>query len=129
MKNAVLCFILMVLSILTFAQAPESFNYQAVVRDETKNPITDQAVSFRISILKGSISGPEEYLETHITSTNSLGLVNLVIGNGTDKTGTISAIDWGTDSYFLKVEIDRTIFPGEWVGCGVTFQELSCLSL
>jgi len=106
MKNILLFIILLSGGIIISAQVPEAFNYQAIVRDESKNPITDQSVSFKMSILKGSITGSEEYVETHITSTNSLGLVNLVIGNGTDKTGTISAIDWGADSYFLKVEID-----------------------
>jgi len=35
------------------------------MRDASNNPITDQAVSFRISILKGGVSGSEEYVETH----------------------------------------------------------------
>jgi len=34
--------------------------------------------------------------------------VNLVIGNGTGKTGDITTIDWGADTYYLKVEIDKT---------------------
>ena len=106
MRKVVLSTILIVLCILTLAQAPESFNYQAVVRDASNNPITDKAVSFRISILKGGVSGSEEYVETHSTSTNSLGLVTLAIGNGTDKTGDLATIDWGADSYYLKVEID-----------------------
>jgi len=108
MKRVFFLIIIALLCNLAFTQVPESFNYQAVVRDASNNPITNQAVSFRISILKGNVSGPEEYIEIHNTSTNSLGLVNLAIGNGTDKVGDISSIDWGADSYFLKVEIDQT---------------------
>ena len=59
-----------------------------------------------MSILKGSITGDAVYSELHSTTTNSIGLVNLVIGNGTDKVGDISSIDLGADSYYLKVEID-----------------------
>lgn len=106
MKRVFFLIIVALLCNPAFTQAPESFNYQAVVRDETNNPITDQTVSFRISILKGGVSGPEEYIEIHNTSTNSLGLVTLAIGNGIDKVGDISSIDWGADSYYLQVEID-----------------------
>ena len=108
MKKALVIVVLMLLFISALAQAPESFNYQAVVRDESNNPITDQAVSFKMSILKESIIGDAVYSELHSTTTNSIGLVNLVIGNGTDKVSDISSIDWGADSYFLKVEIDKT---------------------
>ena len=108
MKKTVLSSVLTVLCIITLAQVPESFNYQAVVRDESNNPITNQSVSFRMSILKGSSSGESQYSELHSTNTGDLGIVNLVIGNGTDKTGSIAAIDWGADIYYLKVEIDKT---------------------
>jgi len=106
MKRAVLSLIILAVCIIITAQVPESFNYQAVVRDASNSPITDQEVSFRISILKGSVLGSEEYVESHNTSTNSLGLVNLAIGDGTVESGDFTAIDWGADSYFLKVEID-----------------------
>ena len=106
MKKAVFSSVLITLCIVTLAQAPEYFNYQAIVRDASYNPITDQAVSFRISILKGGVSGSEEYIETHNTSTNGIGLVTLAIGNGSVESGDFTAIDWGSDSFFLKVEID-----------------------
>jgi len=38
--------------------------------------------------------------------TNEFGLVTLTVGNGTDKTGIISVINWGEDIYFLKTEAD-----------------------
>lgn len=91
---------------LVFAQVPESFSYQVIVRDITNNPVTNQDVSLRISILKGSSSGPVQYSELHTTNTGDLGLINLAIGSGTGKTGSIAAIDWGSDIHFLQVEID-----------------------
>ncbi len=108
MKRARIIIVLMLLFISSSAQVPESFNYQAVVRDASNNPITDQAVSFRISILKGGVSASDEYVKTHSTSTNSLGLVNLAIAEGDVEPGVFSTIDWGADSYFLKVMIDNT---------------------
>jgi len=45
------------------------------------------------------------YTETHNASTNSQGLVNLKIGNGTT-TDVFADIDWSADAYYLKVEMD-----------------------
>jgi uncharacterized protein (TIGR02145 family) len=106
MKKAVLSLGSLVLCILTLAQAPEFFSYQVIVRDATNHPITNQNVSFQMSILKGSISVPAQYTELHSATTNGLGLITLAIGNGTGKTGDFTTIDWGADKYFLKVEID-----------------------
>jgi hypothetical protein len=61
-----------------------------------------------MSILKGSSSGISQYSELHSANTGALGIVNLVIGNGTGKEGDLTTIDWGADTYYLKVEIDKT---------------------
>ncbi len=81
-------------AILLFAQAPQAFKYQAVARDITGNILDSTNVSFRISILEGSTSGITVYAETHDTITNSLGLVNLQIGNGSVVSGVFEDIDW-----------------------------------
>lgn len=94
------------MSLCILAQAPEYINYQAVVRDETGNPVTSQGVSLRFSIYRESASGTLVYQEKHITTTNIFGLVTLSIGNGTDKNGDLASIEWNADIYFLKVEID-----------------------
>lgn len=108
MKKTILFLALMALSVLILAQTPESFNYQVVVRDgSTNSPLTNQDVSFKMSILKGSSTGESQYSELHSANTSALGIVNLVIGNGTGKTGNIITIDWGADTYYLKVEIDK----------------------
>jgi len=106
---ATLCGLLWV-SALLFAQAPESFKYQAVLRDAAGNVKANTAASIQLSILQGSVSGTLVYSETHSVTTNEFGLVNLTVGNGSSKTGTIAAIDWSSNSYFLKVTIDGTDF-------------------
>lgn len=88
------------------AQIPESFSYQAIVRNETGQPLGPQTVSFRISILEGSVAGSPVYTETHSASTNQFGLMTLAIGKGIPAYGVFSAIEWGASDYFLKVEID-----------------------
>ena len=88
-----------------FAQAPQSFKYQAVLRDGSGNVKASTAVSINISILQGSASGTAIYSETHSATTNAYGLVNLDLGNGTPTTGSFANIDWSTGTYFVKVAI------------------------
>ena len=61
----------------------------------------------RLSILKDNITGTAVYIETHASTTNNLGLINLEIGKGTAVSGSFSSIDWGGDDYFIKIEIDE----------------------
>ena len=99
---------LMLLVMTTFAQSPEAFKYQAVARDASGQILANQSVAFRISILQGGTSGTSVYSETHAAFTNTFGLVNLAIGDGVVGTGDFFVIDWGSDSYFVQIELDET---------------------
>ena len=87
------------------AQTPENFKYQAVIRNTTGNILANKVIGFQFSILQNSTT---VYTETFIDTTNQYGLVNINIGDGTVVNGNFSNIDWSTDTYFLKVEIDET---------------------
>jgi hypothetical protein len=89
-----------------FAQSPAAFKYQAVVRDANYAPIVAQTVRLRFSILVGSVSGSTVYQEFHQPTTSPLGLVALNVGEGTVLSGTFDAIDWGSDDYYLQIEVD-----------------------
>ena len=108
MKKNLISVLLFLGSIGIFAQAPEGFSYSAVVRNSSGNPIPDQAVSFQFSIVKGSETGSVIYTEKHNVTTDHFGFVSLVIGKGTDTTGSFAEILWGVDSYFLKTELDNS---------------------
>ncbi|MCB2218966.1 MAG: fibrobacter succinogenes major paralogous domain-containing protein [Bacteroidetes bacterium] len=107
MKKLALTLLAVVAAAILFCQTPQAFKYQTVIRDNTGQLIVNQNVSFRISILKGSISGPPVYVEIHNDITNNFGLSNLEIGYGIPLGGyDFIDIDWGSDSYFLQVELD-----------------------
>jgi hypothetical protein len=106
MKKVLFSVIITIVSLSAIAQVQESFNYQVIVRSDGNNPLVSHDVSLRISILKGSISGSSVYCEKHDTATNQFGLVTLAIGKGAVELGDFITIDWGSDSYYLKVEID-----------------------
>ena len=90
------------------AQAPQSMSYQSVIRNSSNSLVANTAVGIKISVLQGSSTGNESYVETQTATTNANGLVSLQIGAGTADIGDFSQIDWANGPYFIKTEIDPT---------------------
>lgn len=97
-----------ILTLAAFSQAPNSFKYQSMIRKSDGTALANQIVKVKISILKSNISGVSVFSEVHSTTSNAFGIVNINIGEGTQKSGSISTIDWAVDSYFVKIEMDET---------------------
>jgi len=57
MKNTLLLLSFVLMSIFAFGQTPQAFKYQAVARDLTGNPVINQEISVKISILAESTEG------------------------------------------------------------------------
>lgn len=102
------------------AQVPQKINYQAVIRNVAGEPLANQAVSLKMSILEGS-SGSAQYVETHTVTTNSFGLIDLKIGGGAIVSGTLEGVQWSTGNKFLKLEVD--------VAGGNSYTEVSTVEL
>jgi hypothetical protein len=100
----------MLISTIIFGQAPDQFNYQAVLRDASGNVRANTGANIEISILQGSATGTAVYTETHTATTNVFGLVNLQIGGGTATLGSFTLINWATGPYFVKISIDGNGF-------------------
>jgi len=88
------------------AQSPETFSFQAIVRDATNQIIADTQVGVQISILQGTANGSSVYVETHALTTSVAGVMSTQIGAGSVVSGDFSAIDWSAGPYFVKTEID-----------------------
>ncbi len=99
------------LSCPLFAQVPQAICYQAVATDPSGRELAGQNIRIKLSILKGSSNGTEEWVETHAPTTDGFGLFDFKIGEGT-RTGGVQTnfgnIRWGADKYFLKIEMDIT---------------------
>lgn len=108
MKKLLSFIVLFFIGFLLFAQAPQKFTYQAVVRDAGNGLVSSQAVGVRISILLGGANGSVVYQETHTAVTNVNGLMTLQVGGGIVQNGDFAAIDWANGTYFLHTEIDPT---------------------
>ncbi len=90
----------------SFAQSPQAFNYQAVVRNSNGQIIANQQVSLRLSVTDAANGGNILYRESHTATTNQFGLVNVAVGNGNQLNGTFASISWGSGSRYLQVEVD-----------------------
>ena len=94
------------ITIITTAQAPQGFNYQATIRNNTGQLLLNQTVLVNFNILQNSDTGPVVYSENQTANTDDLGHINLVVGQGTATTGTFAGINWASGSYFLGIELN-----------------------
>ncbi|MEE4198405.1 MAG: tail fiber domain-containing protein [Bacteroidales bacterium] len=106
MKKLALIFLAITcLGTILFAQAPEAFKYQAVLRNTDGELIAGQEVLLKISILDLIPGGEMLYSEEHSAVTDPYGAVSLTIGEGTGLSGEFTAIAWHDGEKYLKIEI------------------------
>jgi hypothetical protein len=85
---------------LTHSQAPQSMNYQTVVRNSSGLPLDSTPVSLRFTIHDSTPTGSAVFIEVINTTTNHFGLVNVQIGS----VNNLSVVNWGNGTKFLQVE-------------------------
>src|SRR4051812_1784684 len=118
MKNIfTLLITVFIISAAAVAQVPQAFNYQAVARDNAGLILSNTALSVRFTVHDSTATGTVEYIETHITQTNLLGLFALQVGQGTPVTGTFAAVNWADGLQYLQVEVD---FGSGYVSMGTS---------
>ena len=103
MKRILIALSLVVFLIHGNAQAPDAFNYQAILRNVDGSVKVNETISLQISIVDEL--GASAYLEIHNTKTNESGLVNVVIGEGTTSDD-LSAVDWTNGPFFLDIIVN-----------------------
>ena len=120
MKNKLLLALCLCGLFLPKAQAqftPQGFNYQTVLRNSTGAALSNQTVSLLFSIRSGAPNGPVAYSEKQVATTNELGLINLVIGQGgVPQAGDFAAINWGGGAKYLSVSVESS--PGNFEELG-----------
>ena len=95
-------------SVVLKAQSPQKINFQSIVRNTSGVIVSNKSVKFKITILADSATGEPVYSETHLKTTDAIGLVSLQIGSGTVTSGVFSSLNWGNASHFIKLEADFT---------------------
>jgi len=85
------------------AQAPQLMNYQSVVRNSAGTPVANgTTVQLIFTIHQDSAGGPSVFTETHNTTANSLGMVNVQIGS----VNSLGTVDWSNGAKYLQVQAD-----------------------
>lgn len=95
--------------------APDRISYQAILRDNFGNEISDQTVTVEFSIHRNSSTGIIVFEEYHdLVQTNQYGLFSLMIGTGVPtgngQFSSMTLVPWEADNYFLEV---RASVPGQ----------------
>ena len=109
MKSLFTLTVALLIAATLLGQVPESFKYQAVLRDARGNIRANTQTNINIDILQSGTTGAAVYSETFYAITDDYGLINLEIGNGIPSKGTISDIDWGKGTYYIKVTVDGIV--------------------
>ncbi len=117
MKNRIIR-IFTLLSLLFFiptvySQAPQKMSYQAVVRNASNALVANTAVGIKITIYYIN-QEPDMapfitvYAESHVATTNQNGLFSIAVGTGTVLLGNFNNINWGTNEFYIRSQIDIT---------------------
>jgi uncharacterized protein (TIGR02145 family) len=108
MKKVILSILFLLTVTVVWAQVPQQISYQSVIRDGNNVVVASSPVGIKVSLLKGTATGPAVYVETHRKTTNMNGLVSLEIGTGTVLSGSFANIDWANGPYLIQTETDPT---------------------
>ncbi|MBP5667300.1 MAG: hypothetical protein J6X32_04045 [Salinivirgaceae bacterium] len=94
----------LLMAVATFAQAPQGFSYQAVVRDAQNAIVANQTVEVTVTILQGATADAAKavFTEKHSAKTNANGLFTITVGSVDN--AEFAKIDWGKGNNFLKTE-------------------------
>jgi hypothetical protein len=107
MKSTILFLFAFLLTLSSFAQVPQKFNYQAVVRNNTGVIVTNQNIAVKAEIIDSN-STTILYSETHTVTTNAQGLFALQVGGGSVKSGVFANIVWSAGNRYIRTSVDLT---------------------
>lgn len=89
-----------------FAQTPDTFKYQALVKNDDGTPLKDTEVSVRVKIHQTVTDGDILFSETQSCTTTGSGILFLNIGEGENNVS-LTDLNWADGPYFIEVEIDK----------------------
>jgi hypothetical protein len=119
---ALLIGIMLSITILNSQVAPpQAFSLKATIKSNNGQPVPNRRIRLRISILQNNNNGFAVYSEYFTPTTDLNSQVDIQVGRGTVLSGIFSSIDWSSDAYFLKIEVD--------IRGGTNYQSLSVTQL
>lgn len=122
MKRTIILLISLLGCIMIDAQVPQGFNYQAIARDGSGNPIINTSLQVKLAVMADSL-GTNIYWEELFNSvtTNAFGLFTVIMGRGvrqaTSTVATFSSINWKITPVFIRTQI---YYLSAWKNMGST---------
>lgn len=102
--------LLLVFSLQVSGQAPQAINYQGILRNASGQAIPNKQVKIRVSVSSNSIvDNSSVYTEEISAKTNEFGIYNVAIGKGKATKGTFASIAWGSNKYWVLIELDENL--------------------
>jgi hypothetical protein len=101
----------MVFCLKGFSQAPQAINYQGILRNASGQAIPNKQVKIRVSVSTNLVvdNSSSVYTEEISSKTNEFGIYNVAIGKGKATKGTFNSISWGTNKYWVLIELDENL--------------------
>jgi hypothetical protein len=101
----------MVFCLKGFSQAPQAINYQGILRNASGQAIPNKQVKIRVSVSTNLVvdNSSSVYTEEISAKTNEFGIYNVAIGKGKATKGTFNSISWGTNKYWVLIELDENL--------------------
>lgn len=92
----------------TQSGSTRGMNYQAVAYDAAGQVLANLPINIKVSFTSKNDNPDTYYAETHQITTNELGVFAFVVGEGSERSGQISAIPWASKKIWLDVEMNST---------------------
>jgi Collagen triple helix repeat (20 copies) len=103
--------LLLVISIQVSGQAPQAINYQGILRNASGQAIPNKQIKIRVSVSTNLVvdNTSSVYTEEIAAKTNEFGIYNVAIGKGKATKGTFASIAWGSNKYWVLIELDENL--------------------
>ena len=115
MKNIlILLAILVITSVELVAQSvPEGMRFQAVARDIKGDLMANDKLEVKVELYASRLQDSVVFAEVHHVSSNELGLLDFIIGEGAVFTGEFSKIPWAEEKLWVRVSA-KTVADDEY---------------
>ena len=115
MKKFLITILCLVAASTMFAQVPQSFSFQAVMRDNSNNLMANQIVHAKFTITPNDNSDVITYCETQNLTTDTNGILRAEIGKGTSCGGRFDQIHWERGEYLLNCHFAFSAIPEDFI--------------
>jgi|GEM_PF-1616576 len=115
MKKKILLSLFSAFYLISVAQTPQGFSYQAVLYNNSGLPVPRATISVKAAILSDTLTPVVVWEELHSgIKTTTSGVFSIIIGTGIKESGTassFSSVSWSASPLYLRIQVN---YQNEW---------------